>query len=120
MEHTLPSGAGFARIVHMNVEVAIRQAKLRELCQQFSVERLDLFGSAASDDFDPAKSDIDLVVTFGRTPADMDGASQYFGLLRSLEALFGRHVDLLEESAIQNRFMIRELSHTRIPVYHAA
>ena len=104
----------------MNIEVAIRQEKLRELCERFRVEHLDLFGSAARDDFDPARSDIDLVVRFGHTPAGMDGAGQYFGLLQSLETLFGRHVDLLEESALQNRFMIREIMQTRVPIYHAA
>ncbi len=41
------------------------QAKLqplRELCERNGVERLELFGSAARGEFDPAKSDLDFIV----------------------------------------------------------
>jgi predicted nucleotidyltransferase len=41
------------------------QAKLellRELCERFGVERLELFGSAARGEFDPAHSDLDFIV----------------------------------------------------------
>ena len=41
------------------------QAKLellRELCERFGVERLELFGSAARGAFDPAHSDLDCIV----------------------------------------------------------
>ena len=41
------------------------QAKLellRELCERFGVERLELFGSAARGEFDPANSDLDFIV----------------------------------------------------------
>ena len=41
------------------------QAKLellRELCERYGVERLELFGSAARGEFDPAKSDLDFIV----------------------------------------------------------
>jgi predicted nucleotidyltransferase len=41
------------------------QAKLellRELCERFGVERLELFGSAARGAFGPAHSDLDCIV----------------------------------------------------------
>jgi len=41
------------------------QAKLellRELCERYGVERLELFGSAARGEFDPAHSDLDFIV----------------------------------------------------------
>jgi hypothetical protein len=41
------------------------QAKLellRELCERYGVERLELFGSAARGAFDPAHSDLDCIV----------------------------------------------------------
>jgi predicted nucleotidyltransferase len=37
-------------------------ARLIELCQQYKVARLDVFGSAASGKFDPASSDLDFLV----------------------------------------------------------
>jgi hypothetical protein len=40
------------------------QAKLeplRELCERYGVERLELFGSAARGEYDPAHSDLDQI-----------------------------------------------------------
>lgn len=39
--------------------------ELQRLCREFNVERLEVFGSAVADGFDPEQSDIDLLVTFG-------------------------------------------------------
>jgi predicted nucleotidyltransferase len=41
------------------------QAKLqplRELCERYGVEKLELYGSAARGEFDPAHSDLDFIV----------------------------------------------------------
>ena len=38
--------------------------ELDELCRQFHVRELVLFGSANTDEFDPATSDIDLLADF--------------------------------------------------------
>ena len=41
------------------------QAKLqplRELCERYGVEKLELFGSAARGEFDPTSSDLDFIV----------------------------------------------------------
>jgi hypothetical protein len=44
---------------------------LRRLCAAHGVLRLELFGSAAREDFDPAGSDFDFLVEFGESsPAD--------------------------------------------------
>ena len=40
-------------------------AVVHQLCRQFGVQRLDVFGSAAGEAFDPQRSDIDFVVDFG-------------------------------------------------------
>jgi len=37
---------------------------LKELCAKHRVERLDIFGSAAREDFNPASSDLDFLVEF--------------------------------------------------------
>jgi predicted nucleotidyltransferase len=36
--------------------------EIRALCREFGVSRLELFGSAATDAFDPDRSDIDFIV----------------------------------------------------------
>jgi predicted nucleotidyltransferase len=39
--------------------VANKLPEVAELCRRFHVRRLELFGSAATADFDPERSDID-------------------------------------------------------------
>ena len=66
---------------------------------RYSVLRLDLFGSAATEAYRQGESDLDFVVEF--LPETMETYSDtYFGLLRALEQLFGERVDLVVGSAI--------------------
>lgn len=83
----------------MIAAVEDKRAKVAELCERYGVERLDLFGSAAGEGFDPEGSDLDFVVSFERRdpPQLFD---RYFGLKEDLEALFGRRVDLVTEDAL--------------------
>src|SRR6185369_2909755 len=88
-------GARTGYAIAMQQLVQQRLQVLRELCVKHRVERLDLFGSAARDDFDPQMSDLDFLVEFEPMPP-REHADSYFGLLADLEDLFGRRVDLLE------------------------
>ncbi len=81
-----------------------RLARLNELCAQYRVRRLVVFGSAVTGDFDPATSDLDFLVEFEPlSPAQH--ADHYFGLAEDLEGLFGRRVDLVEPGAIRNPYL---------------
>jgi hypothetical protein len=82
-----------------------KRAELAELCRRYRVDRLYLFGSAATDRFVPTSSDLDFVVELrDRQPADSYAADRYFGLLEALEGLFGCPVDLVVDSAIRNPY----------------
>lgn len=87
----------------MTTMLMIRRAQLVVLCQKYRVRRLDVFGSAAQDDFDEQSSDIDLLVEFDDMPY-ADRADAYLGLLTEAEALLGRHVDLVEVGAVRNPY----------------
>jgi uncharacterized protein len=77
-----------------------RRAEVVVLCEKYGVKRLDLFGSAAGDGFDPEASDLDFVVSFEkRDPPKL--FDRYFGLVEDLEALFGRRVDLVTEGSLE-------------------
>lgn len=78
---------------------------LPELCRRFRVRRLDLFGSATSERFTPA-SDLDILVTFEDIGATAY-ADAYFGLWDALAVAFGRPVDLVTASALDNPFFRR-------------
>src|SRR5579883_1334914 len=81
-----------------------RREAIAELCRRYDVRRMELFGSAANGDFREADSDIDLLVEFADLTAP-DSFDRYFDLLWALEALFGRHVDLVVASAVKNSYV---------------
>ena len=89
-----------------------RIADLERLCVRYQVRRLDLFGSAATGAFDAETSDLDFLVEF--EPA-VHGV--FFDMIVELESLFGRHVDLVMESAIRNPYFRQSVEQTRIPIY---
>lgn len=78
------------------------QKKIGELCATHKVKRLYAFGSAITPNFN-AESDIDLIVAFDEIEV-IDYADNYFDLKFSLQDLFKRPVDLLEEQAIRNPY----------------
>ena len=94
------------------------RAEIAALCRQFHVLRLDLFGSAAREvDFDPARSDVDLLVTFD--PAARPSAFEHLRLRDALADLLGRPVDLVTEGAVKNPFVLAGIERSRQPFYAA-
>ena len=84
--------------------IADKQNEVAALCRRYSVRRLELFGSAVRDDFDPGRSDVDLLVEFERN-GSVRALDAYMGLKEGLEALFGRPVDLVEAGAVRNPYL---------------
>jgi predicted nucleotidyltransferase len=100
-------------------QIELDREELRELCYRFHVRRLDLFGSAARGDFDPERSDIDFLVEFDRRFPEALSLRTYFGLKETLEALFGRPVDLVEPGAVRNPYLKANIERAREPVFGA-
>ena len=96
-----------------------RRSELINLCGRYRVRRLALFGSALRDDFDPGRSDLDLLVEFSPM-SPQEHAEAYFGMLEDLESLFGRRVDLLELGAVRNPYLRREIEEQQETLYAAA
>ena len=94
-------------------------AVLRELCHRYGVRRLELFGSAATEAYDSARSDLDFLVEF--LPGQQLGPwlRHYFEFQAELVRLFGRSVDLVLSDAVRNRNFRKELDRTRIVLYAA-
>ena len=95
------------------------RVELARLCRQFSVKRLELFGSAAMGDrFASADSDLDFLVEF--LPLEPGTrADAYFGLLAGLEDLFERSIDLVMTRAIANPYFLESVNQTRTVLYAA-
>ncbi len=91
---------------------------LDNVCRQFHVRRLEVFGSAAEQDLEKCR-DVDLLVEFDESVAPRL-FDTYFGLQRSLEILFGKPVDLVEPEGLQNPFFIRQVNTSRRTLYVAS
>jgi predicted nucleotidyltransferase len=91
---------------------------IRGACERFHVARLDVFGSALRDDFEPGRSDIDFLVDFGpMLPSEKPDA--YFGLLDELRAILGSEVDLVMVGALKNRYLRDDVNRTKQQLYAA-
>lgn len=90
--------------------------EIAAVCARLGVERLDAFGSAVREDFDPGKSDLDFVVRFAG-PHGRGYADRYLALAEALEKLFARPVDLLTERSVRNPILQRVISAERRTVY---
>lgn len=92
--------------------------QIAELCRTFYVSQLDVFGSATTDAFDPARSDVDFLVLFS-DDMPIRRFHAYFQLKAALEALLGRKVDLIEPGGIRNDYYRRGIEATRERLYAA-
>jgi uncharacterized protein len=97
------------------INLAPFKSDIEKICKDLSLQKLDLIGSAARDDFSD-KSDIDVLVTFA---GDENLFARYFLLKERLEKLFKRKVDVIEERAIRNPFFRRAVNRDRINIYGA-
>lgn len=91
------------------------QAAIIKLCKAHKVKSLYAFGSVLSDNFN-AESDIDLIVDFASMDVE-DYADNYFDFKFSLQELFKRPIDLLEEKAIKNPYFRESVNQKRELVY---
>jgi hypothetical protein len=97
--------------------IEIHRSEIADLCRRFRVSRLDVFGSAArGSDFDPARSDVDLLVTY-EPEAPRPTLDEYFGLREQFEALFGRSVDLVMAGAVRNPYIRADMERSKELVY---
>lgn len=98
--------------------IASRRGQLSELCRRFPVRRLEVFGSATRDDFDPERSDVDLLVEF-EPGSPLRALDACFGLKEALESLFGRPVDLVMPDAVANPYLRARIEKSRETLYAA-
>ena len=104
MNHTIQPGS-----------VQVDEAKLADLCRQYHVRELSVFGSAACGEMRP-DSDIDLLVEF--IPDAKVDLFEYSGLMLDLSKLIGRKVDLVSKKGLKPLIRASVLQEARL-VYAA-
>lgn len=102
----------------MRTEIEQKAGDVESLCRRYRVLRLELFGSAAAGTDRIGESDLDFLVEFESIQIG-EYADNYFGLLGSLEELFGRPVDLVVAAAIKNPYFRQSVESTKALVYAA-
>jgi len=93
--------------------------KLIELCRKYHVAVLDVFGSAATDQFDEHSSDVDLLVEFDSS-VKANRFDNFFALHGELRRLLKRPVDLVEPGGLRNPYFIDSVEKTRRRLYAAS
>lgn len=99
--------------------IADKIDQITRICREFHVARLEVFGSAAADSFDPHRSDIDLIVAF---EPDVDlgpWLAHYFEFKAAMEQLLGRPVDLLMNQHFANPVFADAVERSRRLLYAA-
>ncbi|MDD3049968.1 MAG: nucleotidyltransferase domain-containing protein [Candidatus Cloacimonetes bacterium] len=89
--------------------------QIKRLCELNQVTALFAFGSVTTDNFKP-DSDIDLVVEIDDNDP-ISYSDKYFDLKFQLEDILKRHIDLLEQKAVRNRFLKSEIDRTKVLIY---
>lgn len=92
------------------------QASIVALCEKHKVRKLFAFGSVLTSRF-TEKSDIDLVVDFNKDVEQVDYVNNYFDLRDALSSIFHREIDLLEDKAIRNPVLRRNIDNTKLLIY---
>ncbi|MBL0157373.1 MAG: nucleotidyltransferase family protein [Bryobacterales bacterium] len=96
-------------------EVQVESDKLAEICRQYGVSELSLFGSAVRGEMRP-DSDIDVLVEF--KPSVRIGLFRFESLSEDLGVLVGRKVDLVTKRGLKPWIRPQVLQEARV-VYAA-
>jgi len=89
-----------------------------QFCKQHQVENMYVFGSVLTKDFSSV-SDIDFLVRFGHVEAEKY-FDNFIDLKMSLEQLFNRSVDLIEEQTVKNPVLRRTIDRNKKLIYGRA
>jgi predicted nucleotidyltransferase len=102
----------------MNGIITDNLPAITALCQKHGVRKLEVFGSATSDRFDPETSDVDFVIEFvDRGPGYAD---RFFRFAESIEQLLGRPADFVfGNKPIKNPYFRAAVNESRVTIFES-
>jgi uncharacterized protein len=93
--------------------VNIDGEKIARFCRARGIRKLSLFGSVLRDDFDPQRSDVDVLAEF--EPEALKGVGfRYFGYGEELAEILGCKVDFCSRL---NKFIEASVRQEAVPIY---
>jgi hypothetical protein len=93
--------------------ITIDPEAVAAFCRDRGIRKLSLFGSVLRDDFDPARSDVDVLVEY---EPHIRPSWDIFEHARDFGQILGRKVDMNTPSMLNHRFS-EHVSRTALPVY---
>jgi predicted nucleotidyltransferase len=96
--------------------IVIDREKIAGFCRARGIRKLSLFGSVLRDDFDPVRSDVDVLAEFA--PGVRPGL-KFFGYADELAGIIGRKVDFNTEAWLSEYFR-DEIVREAVPIYEQA
>ena len=111
-----PASGKNGRMSIARLPIQIDRERIAAFCRARGIRRLSLFGSVLRDDFDPQRSDVDVLAEF--EPGALRGVGfQYFGYGEELAAILGRKVDFCSRL---NKHIEAAVRREAIPIYERA
>ena len=109
-----PQDCGRNLLVNVaELPIRIDREKIAAFCRARGIRRLSLFGSILREDFDPERSDVDVLAEF--EPGTLQNAGfRYFGYGDELARIFGRRVDFCSRL---NRHVDIDVRQQVLPIY---
>jgi predicted nucleotidyltransferase len=96
--------------------ISIDRERIAGFCRARGIRKLSLFGSVVRGDFDPARSDVDVLAEF--EPGALTGVGfRYFGYGDELAAIVGRRVDFCSRL---NQHIAESVRREAVPIYERA
>lgn len=96
--------------------ILIDRERIAAFCRARGIRRLSLFGSVLRDDFDPERSDVDVLAEM--TPESRPGW-EFFGWHEDLAGILGHQVDLHTPNSLSEYFR-EEVLREALPLYEQA
>ena len=93
--------------------------EIRAISARYGVEKLEIFGSAMTDAFDPARSDVDFVVHYPTNYEFGFFGARYQDFEDELSAVLGRPAQVCMTSVLRNPCFRQSADRTRRVVYDA-
>ncbi|HUW63652.1 MAG TPA: HepT-like ribonuclease domain-containing protein [Spirochaetia bacterium] len=101
--------------------IAFDEQTLLQLCEKYRIAELSFFGSVTRDDFNPARSDVDVLVEFlPDTPVRALFMSEYswYAIRKDFKELFHRKVDLIGKESL-DKYIRDDVIRDRVIVYQS-
>ncbi len=103
-------------IMQAELPIQIDAEKIAVFCRARGIRKLSLFGSVLREDFDPARSDVDVLAEF--EPGALRGVGfRYFGYGEELAAILGRKVDFCSRL---NKYIEDKVRREALTIYERA